>query len=642
MALDISAEALWSEVHRAIEHRDSFVSETYYESLRRFYGPAWNSRYAPSQTDFENIAHSTLSVFLPLLTSGNPKVRAKTPRQGEAAALSKATELAVNRNFELTDAKATNERLATDWFFKYCVSLTTPQPAPGHIESEDPPYRPTTVRLSLGDYVWDPLAKQHDQCRFQAHRIVRDWEDLLQEAEEHPERGWNLAMIEKLHPDRVSEGERQRRRLDNASQRNEVEYWEVYVPEIQLEVSLDADGNEFVPNANEGYHGAIVTVAMECEEHLQPPRAFWGPAEGPYTFSGYLYIPDEVVPLAPLIAIAAQAEIYNAVLASTIESIKAYKKGLGVSSQAEDLKEKLAEFRDLGIFSVDELDKIQEHMQAIEVGGVTPQHLTQTELMRTLLERSSGITEAQMGMSSGASTATEASIAQMASGRRAGGMTEKFLSGMLRPIAKKEAWYLTMDPRSRTELGELAEGLFLDPNTGAPIEFPVLVGGPEGGSLLADYDVEIQPISTRFTSEMLEAEIDMQMSSDIVTIAPLMPGMPWVDWGLFWARKAERYGDPSLGKLVDVQKAMMMGQLQMMMTMGMPGAPGQPMTPSATPTQPRLGIDMPGQQGPVMKSSEKPTAFAGNARPKTAASSGKLGGQKQKGPRAAGMSASTK
>lgn len=641
MALDIRADSLWQEVRRAVEHRNSFLGETYWESLRRFCGPAYSDRFPPSEVDFENHAFSWLSVFLPILASGNPRVRGKTPRQGPAAALSKAIELAVNRNFELTDVKRTIEELATDWAFKYCVALTTPMPAPGLVQREDPPYRPTTIRLSLADYCWDPLAKGHHLARFQGHKIIRDFEDLMQEAEEFPERGWDRAMIEKLHKDKTND--EHRKRVQNESRRNEIEYWEVYVPETKLETSVDAEGMEFVPNEREGFHGAIVTVAEECDQYIRPPRSFWGPREGPYTFSGYLYVPDEVVPVSPLVATAAQAEIYNAVLQSTIEAVKAYKRGVAVSSEMSDLAEKLAKFRDLGFFSADAIEDLAKNMQAVEIGGIQPQHGAQVDMLRQLLERASGITEAQLGMASGASTATEASIAQMATGKRMGYMTEKFIQSVVKPIGKKEAWYLSMDPRSRTDLGELAEGMFIDPNTGFPIEFPVLVGGPESGSFIEDNDIEIQPISMRFTSEMLEAEIDAAMSADIATFAPLMPQMPWVDWGLFWSRKAERWGDPSMGKIVDVQKAMMMGQLQMMMTMGMVPPGGAPMTPTATPPQGRLGIDMKGQKGPpALKSSEKPTAFSGNARPATAGSSGKLGGQKQKAPRAAGMSATTK
>jgi hypothetical protein len=232
-------------------------------------------------------------------------------------------------------------------------------------------------------------------------------------------------------------------------------------------------------------------------------------------------------------------------------------------------------------------------------------------------------------------TATAASIASMSTGKRMGYMTEKFIQGTVKPILKKEAWYLAMDPRSRTSLGELAEGLFLDPKTGQPVEMPILVGGPESGDLMEDMDIDIQPISMRFTSEMLEAERAVQWEQFLLSTAPLIPQLPYVDWGLVYARKAEQLGDPSLARTIDLQRAMMMGQIAMMSQLGMIGQ--QVVTP-ASQSQPRLGIDMKGQakpQAPAMKTSEKPGGFTSNAR---------LGGnaQAQKGPRQPGMSATTK
>lgn len=630
MALDTSPDRLWSEVRRAVEHRDTYLGEPYWEAVKRFYGPGYRIGERAG-IDFENHAYAWISIFLPILASGNPRVRAKTPRGGSAAAFAKAVELAVNRNFELTDVKRTIEMLATDWAFRYCVGMTTPTPVPGMSEREDPLYRPTTKRLPLEDYIWDPLAKQHAECRFQAHRVIRDRQDILREAEEHPERGWNVSLINQICE--AKGRERQRRRLQSTIDRDEVEFWEVWVPEAVLESAVDADGEEFQPTQEEGYYGGIYCVAEGADDLLRDPRAFWGPRDGPYTFSGYLYVPDEPVPLSPLSATMAQAEIYNSVMASAIESIKAYKRGIALGSDSGNLDEIIADFQDLGILKVDSVtDDIKKMVQDIEVGGLTQQHTVQLGMLRELLERASGISEALQGQTSGA-TATEASIASMSVGKRMGYMTEKFISTVVKSIAKKEAWYAAMDPRSRTELGEMAEGLFFDPKTGQPIEFPVMVGGSEGMDLLETHDLEIQPISMRYTTEMLEAERAASWEQFLLATAPMIPQMPYIDWGLVYSRKAEQLGDPALARAIDVQKAMLMGQIQMMMTMGQ----AMPVASQQTATQPRLGIDISKPKAMNLKSSEKPSGFTGNAR-STAATSG----QANKGPRNAGASSSTR
>lgn len=630
--IDIRAGNLWGEVQKSIEQRDSFLGESYWEAIKRFFGPAYNSRNVPSQVDFENHAFTWISIFLPILASGNPRVRGKSMRQGSAAAFAKATELAQNRNFELEDIKRTIEQLATDWAFKYCVSITSPMPLPGISEREDPRYRPTSVRLSLEDYVWDMMAKQHAACRFQAHRIIRDKEDLLREAEERPERGWNEAQISKLQADKTNDNNRKRHQTD--LRRGEVEYWEVWVPEFSMEAAIDELGEEFVPTTEAGYNGTIVTIAQDASDELRPPRPFWGPREGPYTYSGYLYVPDEVVPVSPLVGTSAQAEIYNAVLSSAIESIKDYKKGIAVKSDSGNLSQVIAGFVHDGIMTIDAMDKLQENMQQIEVNGVTPQVMAQLDMLRVLLERASGITENQLGIPSGASTATEASIAQMSTAKRMGYMTEKFIQTVVKPIARKESWYLTMDPRSRTSLGDLAAGLFVDPRTGIPIEMPVLVGGPESGSFLEDYDVDIEPISMRYTSEMLEAEKAASWEAFLFTAAPMMPQLPHVDWGLVFSKKAEQLGDPSLARAVDVQKAMLMGQLMMGAQLG---AFGQPLTPTSTPPQGRLGIDIQQPRLPQVKSSESARGFSGNARIGNQSAKTQI----SKGPRQGGESART-
>lgn len=618
MALDLTAQGLFEEVKKSLANRDRYLGESYYDSINRYVGPGYRTGN-PSETDFDNHAHKTLSLFLPMLASGNPRVRTKTPRQGSAAALAKAVQFGVNRNFELENIKRTIEQLATDWFFKWCVAITSPRPVMGLLEREDPPYRPVTKRLSLLDYCWDPLAIQHSEARWQAHRIIRDRDSLIQEAEEAPHRGWNAEAVQALHmkPDREKRGEK----LEESYDRDEVEFWEVWIPEAKLDAYKTEAGKRFQPTPEQGYHGTIYTVCGDTYGFLREPRPFWGPRDGPYTFSGYLTVPDRTVPLAPLAATAAQAEMFNKVWAAAIESMRRYKKGVAVtSSAAADLAEKIAEFEDLDVMALEGFEDIDKSVTEIEKGGITPQHLQMLQVLKLNLEQASGLTEAAMGQSSGAATATEASIAQMSSGKRIGYMAEKFNAFVTKPIAEKEAWYLTMHPKGEISLGPEAEGVFVDPATGEPIEYPVLQGGMKYADMLEDMDMEMEPISQRFTSELLEAEIAQQQDAWVGTFGPLIPQMPWVEWDLILAKKAEQWRDPSWAKAVNVNKAMLVGQ--MMMQMNMQGIP-----PTSTP-QPKLGGDL--QPAPALKASESPAGFSKNARP-----------QQNKAPRAAGGSSET-
>jgi hypothetical protein len=619
VGLDLSAQGLVHETHKALEHRNRYLGQAYQEAILRYAGPGYRSG-GFVDVDFDNHPYKWLSLFLPILASGNPRIRTKTPRQGSAAALCKAVEFGVNRNFELTNAKRTIEELATDWAFKYCVSMTTPRPALGLLEREDPPYRPVTKRLSLMDYIWDPVAIHHAECRFQGHRIIRDREGILSEAEEFPNRGWNKDVIQGLHmkPDREKRGDK----LEDTYDRDEVEFYEIWLPEALLDSAKDDKGRKFKPEAAQGFHGTMYTISRDSQEFLREPRPYWGPRDGPYNFSGYLYVPDRVVSLSPIAANAAQQEIFNSVWSAAVESIRRYKKGVAISSTAAaNMAEIIAGFEDNGVFELESLEDIDKVVRDIEKGGITQQHIAMLQVLRTNLEQSSGLTEAAQGQATGASTATEASIAQMSSNKRMGYMAEKFISSVVKPMAQKEAWYLAMHPSSRISLGPDAEGVFVDQVTGEPIEYPILVGGSKFADLLEDMDIEVEPISMRSTSELLEAEISAQQDQWLATFAPIIPQLPHVNWDMVLAKKAEQWRDPSWAKIINLNKAMMLGQ--MMMQVNLQGVPGSP-----SPPQPRLGADFAPMQG--LKSSEKPSGFSKNARP-----------QNNKGPRPAGGSSET-
>lgn len=629
MALDLTPAGLWAEVDKAQKHRDTFLGESYRESIERFVGPGYRTTVS-SPIDFNNHSYKMLSAFLPMLASGNPRVRTKTPRQGSAAALAKAAEFAQNRNWQLTNMKRTVEHLATDWFFKWAVALTSPRPVMGLLEREDPPYRPTTKRLSLLDYVWDPVALQPAETRYQAHRIIRDQDSIQREAEEFPNRGWNPDVAAALNRDSI-ERERRGDKLQDSYPRDEVELWEVWVPEAELDAGVTESGKAFKPMAERGFHGTIYTISRDAAAWVREPRPYFGHRDGPYTFNGYLYVPDRAVHLSMLTATAAQAEIHNAVWNAAVEAIKRYKKGVAVSSSAAaDLAEKVKGFEDLDVFEIEGwAEDIGKAISEIEKGGITQQHMTMLQVLGLNLEQMSGLSEAAQGQVSGDATATEASIANMSSSRRMGYAAEKFNAGMLLPIAEKETFFLTMDPRGEIALGPEAEGVFIDPVTGEPIEYPALQGGLKYASLLEDMDIGLEPTAQRYTSEVLEAEIANQMDAWLATFGPMIPQMPWIEWEQHLQRKADQWRDPSFAKVVNVNKARVMGQ--MMFQMNLQGIP-----PTPTP-QPRLGADI--QPTPSLKTSEKVGGFARNARP--GGNAGPQKAQNLKGPRVGGGSSKT-
>ena len=610
---DASPENLWQEYHSSEQARDDFLGPEYEDKLDRYAGPGYRVRGGQVDADLENHSYEWISLFLPLLASGNPRVKAHTPRRGKAQDLAKALGYAVNRNFQLTNVKRTIEKLAVDFAFKWSCAITKRERSKWVHERDDPPFRPVTYRISPTRYFWDIVALEHEQCRFQGHLTVIDKEDLVREAEEDEGSGWNIDVISEL-PEDTHENNRHHRNRGNQYQtkRGDVEIIEFWVPEIQFENKKESDG----------YYGTIFTIARSsgyggdkpADDYARAPRPFFGPRDGPYTFGGYLTVPDEVAPLSPLAAVEAQAGELNNMRSSVSNAMDAYKRGIAVDTMAgSDVADKIAEFGDLSVFMMNNTDKIRDHVVQVELAGVTPTHLTQLQILRESLDKASGMTEAQRGQVSGAGTATEASIAQQSSGQRMGYMTEKFLVGIIKPIAEKEAWYLANDPDSRIGLGSEASGQFFT-EEGMPVEEPVFVGGSDNAELLEETDIQIDPISTRYTSEALEQERSAKVDALLLQVAPMIPQMPWVKWDEYLARKGEEIGDPSLAQLVDVQKALQYGMLMtgVQLSGGFQG--------SSTP-QPRLGTDI----SPRLKSSETSGGFSANARP-----------QPNKGPRMPG------
>lgn len=618
MSFDPSAENLWQEYREAEELRDDHLGVEYEDKISRFVGPGYRKNWKRSEVDFENHSYEWISLFLPLLASGNPRVKSRSRRMGVPQLISKAIGLAVNRNFHLTNFKRTVEKLAVDWAFKWSCSVTSPEPAPGLAEAEDPPYRPVTKRLSPTRFFWDIAAIEMEDLRFQGHMVLRDKKDLLDAPKAE---GWNWSVISSLETDKRQY--EHRRKKDFNIKRDEVELLEFWIPELMLDSFTDANGKKFKPKREDGFNGTIYTIARSAGiggekppgDYARRPRPFWGPREGPYTFSGYLTVPDEVVPLSPIGAVEAQSEELNAMRASVSANMEAYKRGVAIDSMAgQDVAEKIKEFDDLHVFIMDNVDRLKDHVEQIELGGITPTHLTQLQLLRESLDRASGMTEAQRGQVTGAGTATEASLASQASGQRMGFMTEKFLVAQIQPIAEKEAWYLSMDPRSKVRLGEAGRGLFSDPETGTPVEEVTFIGGSDNLELMEELDIEIEPISTRYTSEALEQERAAKVDALVLQVLPLIPQMPYFDWASWLERKGEEIGDPSLASMVDIQTAMELGQL--MMGAQLSGGFSGEQKP-----QQRLGIDV----GTHLKAAETSQGFSANARP-----------QPNKGPRQPG------
>jgi hypothetical protein len=612
MALETSAQNLWDEVKENEDFRDQFLGPDYDDKVKRYAGPGW--RKDVDTIDFENISQEWISMFLPLLASGNPRCRGTTPRRGVPQLLARAVQLAQNRNMELTNFKGLIELMAVDWAFKWGCAITSSEPRPGYRHLDDPPYRPATYRLSPTRFIADfASALTPDEMRFKGHMLIRDKDDILKEAKAKPTLGWNTKLVMSLPEDRTRADRYQHHRVSN--KRREVELYEIWVPEHTLETAVDEDGDEFTPTEEEGFYGTIFTIARygnatgnqpRSSEYLRAPRPYWGPRSGPYTFGGYLPVPDNTIPLSPIAGFEAQSEELNAQRRAITAAIERYKRFIAVDgSVSEDTADKVRDVEDLEVAVFEGMSgSVRDHMQQVEIGGITQQHLMHLQVLRQGLDKVAGMSDPQRGTGSGFDTATEAAIASQASGQRFGYMTEKFTQTIVQQIIQKESWYVINDPSYREHLGDEAAGMFQDPDTGEPVEEVIYEGGGDNVHLLEEMDIRVEPISMRYTSEALEAERSMKMDNWLLTWLPILPQVaPYVNLDLMLEMKAEELGDPRVKDMI------LQEQLQMMSALALQGMLPQ----QGTSGQPRLGPDV----APHLKAAEQPGGFSKNARPQT-------------------------
>ena len=614
MALPVDADDLRGEIEENVKFRDKFLGSEYENKIKRYAGPGYKGD-GFEEVDYNNHSYQWISLFLPLMASGNPRSRMTSPRRGLPQLYAKATELAQNRNMHLSDFKGLVEKLAVDRAFKWCVAHTGTEIRPGYRDTPDPPYWPVTNRVSPTRFVADfAHAIDPKEMQFQAIKLTRYKDRILREAKANPLLGWNTKQLMALPEDSFQSRDDNRNRT--STKRREVDFYEIWVPDHVLDEAEDDDGTPFKPTEHEGYHGTIFTVACyggsdgnikkAASDYLRAPRPYWGPMSGPFTFGGYLPVPDQTIPLAPLAATEAQARELNDHRRAVAAAIRSYAEFIAIAGGNEDIADKIRDVEDLQVAVLEGIPPgaLDQYVKQFKKGGVTKEHLVHMDFLERNLDRSAGMTESQQGQPSGNITATAEAIASQSSGRRMGYMTEKFQQSIVQRIIEKETWYTINDPSYREHLGPEAYGLFFDPVTGEPAEEVAYQGGGDNARLLDEMDIRIEPLSTRYTSEALQAERAAKRTAFMVNVAPVLPAIAsYMDVELWMEEEAEQMGDPSFRNLIKYPE---LQQIAMLQTMGMI----QPSQPSG---QPRLQSDV----RPGLKASEQPTGFSNNARPQT-------------------------
>jgi hypothetical protein len=560
---DISPNNLARERDQAREtikaHLDSLD-----DSVDRYVGRHYGRSRVTKKYQPENHEYEFVSLMVPRLVFANPKVKVTTRRLGKPAIVARSMHHGMNRWVEDEGYKSTLRTICVDFLLRWGVSITLPKQRKGRGKIPKPdgstsefPWVPTTKRLSTRDVYWDTLATDRSDLAFIGHRITRYKDDVLREARENPQMGWNVSAIESVPVNRKDDEPRNERR-----DRGEITYDVIWVRHHRLEGK---------PGPEEGFNGVVCTIATGSggdNVELREPFPCYCPPWGPYTFYGAHVVPDETIPLSPVVPVLGQVEELNAAARAYRESVKRRKK-IGVTNSIEEkIGLKFQKARDGDV--IDIAGFMKDMIAEIELGGPSADQAYAIEMFKRTLANISGIDDAQRGAVTGRGTATENAIASQNAGVRTNGINDAWTDAVASNL-KTVAWYLFHDNRVAMPVGpEAAMELGIPPEIGEDgaiyMPDPWLHGGMHeelSGFAFEDLELCIEPYSMERTSEgRQQQQLDFLLRFAL-EVAPAIPMNPHVRWQEWMQAASDLANQPLFARIVDMNVASQMSQMGM-------------------------------------------------------------------------------
>lgn len=616
MALDLTVPGLTEELRASGEKQGRYL-DSLDGDIERYVGPSWRRGFGKNEP--APAIYEWITRMLPQMSFGNPVVRVQTSRVGRMAHdRAKGLQFATNHWARETDMRFLNEELGIDFALRWAVCHITSEPRPGMIEREDPIYWPSARRISPRRFRFDIAVPSIKQARWQGHLIIRDKEDIVREANEDDDSGWDLEALQKMQGGPQGEW---RDKQDNVPDRNEIAYWEIHVPEHELEES---------PGREKGYLGTVFTVGDGQGEGswIRAPRPHFGVA--PYEFGGALLVPDDPFPLAPVVATSAQAEYLNRIKRAVINAVENYKRLLLVRKGKVDLAKTIREGENDWVYQVD-VEELARNVVNFEVGGLTQQHLVAQEDAEQTHDRAAGTSDAMQGNVTGDATARENLIAYDVANTRTGWITLKYRD-LIRRILRKVSETFDRDDDIVYDLGPEAMGEFFGPD-GKPIEQPRFQGGMQKGQSPDDFilmDYEIEASSMERVSEAARQYQMAVIDETVDRVAMLgVQTAPWMNWDRYIEAKANLANVPELVEIIDTEALEEIGVMQQIAQMEAGAMQTAASAPEAKP-RPRFGSDILGALPAYGGGGAKPAVGAVN--PLEAQQGSPSGGAKPGGP----------
>lgn len=596
--LDLTAASLREEIQFAESARKDKLA-CWKDMIGQYTGPAWSAKNKSVEAPV-NHAYEYASINIPKIIHRNPRVSVTSRKTGPPEEVATALQHGINRWIQDTDLRDKLVQIAFDMTFAYGVAMVCQAPQQPGGQDWSVPHWPTVHRISPDRFLFDPLALTFEEKRWAAHLWVRDKADLLLEAQNDPEGGWDIAAIDSIGPDGALDKLPERKQSASGSPpaRKEILAYDIWVPEAMIE--------GFTPE--QGYHGAIFTVSAENDVFLRAPRPYYGPRWGPYVLFGVYIVPGSAFPLSPLQATYGQTQTANAQANAMTKSMENYKRFVAVDTSAKSLAKALKDGKHDYIYALPGLEKSK--MDSVEVGGFTQQMARHFEYAQARLDQVSGIHDPQRGEVSD-ETATAVAVADSSTSVRIGFIKDQFTKAV-NELDTTAGWFLYHDDRTVFPLGpEGAQMLGM----GDPWYF----GGAfdaNSGYTYDDLELSVDAYSMERTDESVLQRNALKMLEIVIMEAPIIPNTPWIDWNTINKGIGDAMNFPGFADAINVAMAQMVMGMPVDPMAGQIGTPQLGAQPASAPPQPGYGgkAGMNGVQKPAMQQAASMGTTNGQAR----------------------------
>jgi len=325
---------------------------------------------------------------------------------------------------------------------------------------------PFVSRISLDDFVFDMNAKRRDRVSFVGDRYLVNLEEARND------RRFNAGAREELKavsPRATDSTGAEKTSEISAGQSGSHESFEEDVELVDF----------FLPR-----RGLIVTTAAEDPKKPLRVRKWSGPADGMYEYLGFGIVPDNQMPLAPVMTTRDLHDLVNRLFrkigrqAERAKTVTVFEKG------AERDAKRIMNAGDGEVIGVDRIDSVKE----MKYGG--PDALLQQAflLAKDAFMMQSGGLELMGGLGPASGTARQDEMLNANAGQQIDAMANR-VNTFAGNVMHKMAWYLWADPETTHRLTRYAGR--------SKIPFHVEWGPMDRLGDFDDYGIEIDPYSLR-------------------------------------------------------------------------------------------------------------------------------------------------